>query len=213
MRLYGTKCRCRAVLSTVGKKSRGGLDQPLRFPAQPAKDARLGDEDGVHRNPQLGRDDVRPDALQGHAIERFPRGEGEMGFDQRQQLSKDMLVVLTVPDLAYSAGLVLKLFQPAFKVRVASRLRAPPPRAPEIAESVDQDGPEPGTESAGLSAVLETLQVTGDGQQHFLHEVVRVARLHVVLPKPRCQQWCVKAHQPVPGLAVGRLVDPNKQTE
>src|SRR5688572_8842617 len=100
MLLYVTKCRCRAILSAVGKKSGRGLDEPLRFPAQPVEDTRLGDEDGVHRNSQFGSDGVRPAALHGHAIERLPRGGGEMGFDQSQQLSDDVPVMFTVPDLA-----------------------------------------------------------------------------------------------------------------
>lgn len=109
-----------------------------------------------------------------------------MWFDQRQQLSNDMLVMLTVPDLAYFASRVLKLFQSPLKVRVAYHLRASPAGAPEIAQAVGKNCTKPCTESAGPSAVFEALQILGDGHQHFLHEVVNVARLHVVLPKPDC---------------------------
>src|SRR5687767_11281951 len=123
-----------------------------------------------------------------------------------------MLVVLMIPDAAHFARRVFQLLKPPLKVRVGSRRGAAPARSPEISQPIDENRSEPRAEGAGPSAVFKRLEIFRDSQQHFLHEVVDIARLDVVLTQPGFQQRRIKGEQPVPWLAISRLTDSNEQT-
>ncbi len=91
-----------------------------------------------------------------------------MRLYKSQELAKDKLIVLPVPNLTHFAGWVIQLCQPFVDIRVTSRLRTTRSCAPEPTQSIDQDCLQPPAEGAWLTAMIEFAKVLRYGQQYLL---------------------------------------------
>ena len=82
-----------------------------------AQDARLGDQDGIDGQAQLGGDVFGGNPIDDVPAESLPGGRLEVGLDQAQQALQDEPVVLPVPSTAQFAGRVLQLIERRIEVR------------------------------------------------------------------------------------------------
>ena len=97
----------------------------------------------------------------------------------------DVTVVLKVPLPARVAGGVLELIEHAFDLGLSGER---PARAPEGAQVVDGDAPQPATERPGPAVVDELRQPGDDHGEHLLDHVVDVVGLWQVAAHPGAEQ-------------------------
>jgi hypothetical protein len=80
------------------------IEQTLNLLAQPAQNARLGDEDGVDGQAQLGRHLFGRGFVEHDAAERPPGDGPKLRLDVIEHFVRDMAIVLAVPLPAQRAG-------------------------------------------------------------------------------------------------------------
>src|SRR5215470_321614 len=125
------------------------IEESLAFLAQGGEDARLGDEDGVDGQAQLGGGLVGGGPFQGDPAEGGPGGRLEARPDHLQEALRHVAVVLLVPQAARLAARVLELLEQVEEIAVAGADGPMALTLPVVAQAVDGDALEPAAEGAG----------------------------------------------------------------
>src|SRR5439155_8831389 len=73
------------------------IDKTLHLLPQPLENPRLGDQDGIDRHPQFGRNLGSRSALANDLFEGLPGGRLELQADRLHERMGDMAIVLQVP--------------------------------------------------------------------------------------------------------------------
>ena len=103
------------------KRPADSVDEPLGISPQVAKGARLGNQDGIDRDAQLGGNCLSRSPVDHVPPERPPGGGPEVGLDQLQEALQNKPVVLPIPTAAQIAGWVCQLIE--HQVDVGRRAR------------------------------------------------------------------------------------------
>ena len=188
------------------------IDEPFGVAAQVAQDARLGDQDGIDGQAQLGGDRLGRCPIDDLPPERLPGGRPELGLDQRP--AGDAGRTRRAPGPSGGSGR-----WPGPPVDRAPS-RDPAGGSSEARTRRDRqdwrrqligDRPQPGPERPGAPIVPEPRDLADDDPENLLREVLRVLS---ETPWRRSQALIsgdIEVNQPSPRDGIRPIVQPFQQ--
>ena len=203
--VYKGKCMAADFLTADSeKKSRIG-NQSLGLAPQSVEHTGLRDIDAAKGNAQFRCHHISPPAIDDLTVKGLPSPRLKLPSDRVQQAFHHMLVVFLVPHPANTAGIVRQLVELLEKASLPGSYWPILPGAPEVTQSVYQNGAQPTPKGALATVVFELGQIAHHDGEHFLEKIVSVGILHVVSFEPPLQQRRIQLHQPIPRLGISPL--------
>ncbi len=172
-------------------------DEPGPTFPEPSEHPRLGDENRIDGQPELGGHVVWGSFIEDHLRECLDGRRGETAANLLEKVSQQVLVVFGIPQPAQPAVGVGQFDNDLFKLFVIGGYSPATDRLAIVAETVEGHFAEPVSE--GASSLPVKLGQLGDhNHEHFLGDVVGISLGNTRLAEPALDHWPIGFHQPRP---------------